>query len=427
MNSKVNHQTLEAAKKAFTSQYGDRRWYSGVGIAKTREGRFVLRVNILPDGKAREEIPVTFMGLDVETKGGIRYVPRGLKKRVNKKSRTVSNLRTKLSDIETDSESYLRKLSKLLDEEIRGWKTDNREWSRLSFRRLRSEIFDAGVIRSKGPKAHYTIEISDGFALELRKNFRSIVNQEDIFSVHWQRRSTKTGEPKVTSDDLRGWVTNSNYWTDQFTTIGVRFVLNHEVAHVLRGHLYYDRHNPAWSGKSGYSEVSAGFVDRKTAGLWRTFEIDADRVGADLFGQTTVLGTWANEKRSIRRQYCSLLMFAVGITLLSIEVANRGKKVGGSNVYQPPFVRFLIVIDVLGAALSRELNLGEKSLMQASLVAVGLLRSATRHLGYGNRTWGVGDQKSWILALAAREKALAYHLKSLEEMLQARSTLFPKN
>lgn len=423
MKTNPSFEELEAGKKALTALFSHEPWCHGVGIARTNQGRLGLRVNVSAGKKVPATIPRSFNGIDVEIVGIVGY--RARTKAGNIKRSTDRSLISSFQEDVGQSQSFLTKLSDLLEEEVRGWKTDEREWSRLSFRRLRDSAFEACVIRKNARKSNYTICISDGLALELRRNFRAVITQEDFFRVIWQRRidSTRTS---VVVEDMRGWLAeNTAFWVDRFTTFGVRFVLNHEIAHVIRGHLYHDRSNPAWGGVSGYSEITAGFADRRTAALWRSFEIDADQVGADLFSQTTILGTWTNENRTIRRQFCSLLMFSVGMTLLTLERAKRSHGCHGPTIYQPPFIRFLMVIDVLGASLSRELNLGKKSLAQAAQSSIGLLRSATRFLGYGHRTWGAGDSSSWTKALETRDKALGIHLPIIENMLRNRSTLFP--
>ena len=67
---------LRRAKEALQGKYGDRPWFRGVGIARTKSG-LGLRLNIDPAVKLREgEVPKTFRDYPVEVVFIGSYKPR---------------------------------------------------------------------------------------------------------------------------------------------------------------------------------------------------------------------------------------------------------------------------------------------------------------------------------------------------------------
>lgn len=415
MSRMTQIQAAERAKQKLCTRFEKEPWCGGVGIAPRPGGGFALRLNV-HDVPADVELPERFEDHDVEIVRIAGYRPRG--------KRTQRPPSSPKSPDDPSDQRFLIDLGHEMEEEAAGWRTDDREWSRLTIRRRREPDFNAIVWRFRNGRNR--VEIYDGVAVSLRHHFDRLLASDGFLRVAWERR-TPAG-PRPQKEDLQPWVhARDRPWLrDYLAKTATRFVMHHEIAHVLRGHLYYDASTFGdGSGPFSYSEVSAGFDAPRKRAVWKAFEIDADRVGADIFARTTALSHWQQADRNTRRQFMTICLFAIGFSFLLLERAQRARTGRASTVHLQPFLRFLVVIDVLGAGFRRELKLGERSMMRGAFAAVSYIRAGARVLRYNTRTWAKTDSRAWTRALTQRDAALERYESTMDALLDGRSTLFP--
>lgn len=213
-------------------------------------------------------------------------------------------------------------------------------------------------------------------------------------------------------------------WGESFVaTLAARIVLYHELAHVMRGHLYeLDRRSGGRSASFCWGEGSSE-APRGCARLARWMERDADIVGADLFAMFTALKTWRKRPKRDRRSFLRLCMLAATLTLLELERVTRMR--ARSRVHDLPFQRFLTYFEALGGALLRELRLEEEDLLGEMRPILESVVELAPVVKVDRALWGLRDPKRFSRVSELHSRMLDRYSQSEDRHLSRRSSFLP--
>lgn len=351
-----------------------------------------------------------------------------MKRRIHRtEAASGRNAKGALSDFE-----FSQQIGRKLVEELWTWKGDgHREWDRIAIEIYLSNDFEAEVLRSGS--GHHLIRISSGIPSTLRAVMIQLFDNPDFLMVRPGKKMGKSKRKASGSLPLlevsgEGYLKEeTREWLIQFITLtATRFVYYHELAHVVRGHLHHD-----WviRGRSTHSEAGFNGTDPHHRRLWRLFETDADVVGSDFFARLTALESWRKLDSGNKRWLCTLCLFSAGLSLLLLDREQKRSvnkvSLNAKPIHQPPFIRFLILLDILGGAFRRELGMTFPQILRYSKTAMGFLAQASHCLQANAKLWTAVDKGGWRKSLARQTKLLSEHQMKMKALLGKRSTLLP--
>ncbi|MFO1051027.1 MAG: hypothetical protein U1F36_02280 [Planctomycetota bacterium] len=325
--------------------------------------------------------------------------------------------------------NFLRDLGAELEREVDGWRGDgSREWDRIRFEIVDDGRFDASVTRD-GALPAYTIAIHSGLPGGVLRIARTLLRSTGSMVPEW-RGLRRTEAPRR---DLASLLPDGDSRSEQIewlarhmTRLATRFALHHELAHLIRGHLAYES-RMARRAKAIFGLAEARFgaeLSARARARWRHFEVDADRVGADFFAQTTALGGWREAELPLRRSMFALTLFSASLTFALLD---SGPPASRDGIHARAFVRYLLIVDQLGASLARAMQLRSRDVRRASTTAVFWLADALRAVSAraARAEWRVEDPDAWRRALREKDRIEQRSDAAMERLLDGKSTLLP--
>jgi hypothetical protein len=323
--------------------------------------------------------------------------------------------------------AFVEQVAAELARDLESWKDDDAKvWNQIRLSINPGGGFGASVELERATNWS-TIDIFGDSIARLRRSLHGFVTSADSLVVRWQSEGSHTihqedfgaiaGARAVPPQENREWL------ADFLTRTAARFLYYHEMAHVIRGHL---AHELQQSGRARFAyneQDGARSLTPLQRWRWRAFEVDADMFGSDLFARLTALSTWRGLDVRDRRRLCSLVLFAAATTFVLLDLEQRPRRACG--VHQPPFVRFLVVLDTLGPALRRELGLRDAGMNHAARAAVGWIGRFSAHLGNMDRRWPARDRAGWTTALRRHDRAMKMSDRVMKRLLAGKSTLLP--
>lgn len=238
----------------------------------------------------------------------------------------------------------------------------------------------------------------------------------DLVSIHlsWCKRSGLSNRIEGNAESLAKFLTQAS--------IGV--VYYHEMAHVVRGHLYeMARLTGGLSADFCWDETN----DPPTRGkirLRKWLERDADIQGADFFAIFNSLKHWRGADQDSRRMLARLCLAGAGVVLMH-SGGFENAEIRQAGGHDEPFLRWLRYIDALGGALYRELRMSEKPFFTAVRSALMDLADVAAHEGVPAGLWGIEDLAGFKRVLNRHIRLVSRCQTRMEELLDGRYSFLP--
>lgn len=326
----------------------------------------------------------------------------------------------------------LQRLKKRVRQELSEWITAQgraSEWDKVVLHFKCDPMFNAEVTRT--PSGSYRIFLNETVPLRLANYLGSFLADPEFWQISWRRRAND-GHRKRSFDltktmpsDLRRMSSESNsgWLTAYLAEQAVRFLFYHEMAHIIRGHLFY-AHLAFGDSRRCFSmaEARPSPVIGAELNFCRVAEIDADIVGADHFIRVTALDYWKKVPPDTKQAFAVLLLFSVGLVFLALDTVKSQRASDG--IHQSPLIRFLIVVDVIGSALASEIGLRGRRLNLSAIAAFRYLMKAADLLE-SNSSWKGRSKQVFANAMRERAKVLAAYHRNMGRLFEGHSTLLP--
>lgn len=203
----------------------------------------------------------------------------------------------------------------------------------------------------------------------------------------------------------------------------VCWVVMHELAHVMRGHVYHLR--TAGLCSTLCEAQPDPHLNGPTGELVRFFENDADAVGIDFtirLAEGVNVKRWRKAKRISRLRR---LVVAAGLAMLAIDRSGLPLRRPGDAPNPHPFVRLLLMLDTAGASAHAELGLVLEEVTGAARDALRALARGAAILEASGTSWSTPSESLYREALGVQEEEQRRYKEMTPTWFRGRSTLLP--